>query len=295
MTAPARRPCPARLARGARRRLLALAWALAAPLAWAQAAPPFNAATYNLRLNEPSDGADAWPHRKAAVKALIQYHELDLIGTQEGLIDQIEDLETMPGFARVGVGRDDGRRSGEHSAIFFRTARFELLQHGDFWLSATPDRPSISWDSRCCHRLATWARLRDRASGRAFVALSVHFDHEGPQSRRESAHLLLRQARALAGDLPVVCLGDFNAPPDSEPIRTMAAGLRDAYRVSETPPYGPPGSFNGFRFDAPAQDRIDYVFLGPGLRVLRYGVLTDSLRGRYTSDHFPVVVRLAWD
>jgi|JI6StandDraft_1071083.scaffolds.fasta_scaffold121649_1 endonuclease/exonuclease/phosphatase family metal-dependent hydrolase len=274
------------------RAALAAAVTSGALLAPAGAAEPINVATYNLRLNEPSDGPNAWPHRKEMVKALIRHHEFDIVATQEGLIDQIRELDAMPGWARVGVGRDDGKEGGEHSAIYFRSVRFELRRHGDFWLSATPDKPSISWDSRCCNRLATWAELRDKQSGREFLVFSVHFDHEGVVSRRESALLMLRQVRELAGSKPVVCMGDYNATPESEPIRTMLGGLRDAYALSETPPYGPVGSFNDFKFDTPADRRIDYVFLTPGIRVLKYAVLTDSQRGRYTSDHFPVLVRL---
>lgn len=278
--------------------LVAVAALLAGPAAWAQRsgeeAAAFNVATYNLRLNTPDDGANAWPQREVAVKALVQYHAFDLMGTQEGLIEQLRALDQMPGWARVGVGRDDGRQGGEHAAIFFRTARFELLQHGDFWLSATPEKPSISWDSRCCNRIATWAHLRDRQAGRSFFVFNVHFDHEGVVARRESARLLVRQVAQIAGTAPVIVLGDFNSTPDTEQIGTMRAALRDAVPLSETPVYGPAGTFNGFRFDAPALDRIDYVFLGPGWRVLRLGVLTDSLRGRYPSDHFPVVARLRW-
>lgn len=278
---------------------LLLAWcmgwaALATPAAWAQGGVPFNVATYNLRLNTPDDGPDAWPLRKDALKALIRHHEFDLMGTQEGLIEQIEELEAMPGWARVGVGRDDGKRGGEHAAIFFRSARFELQRYGDFWLSATPGRPSISWDSKCCNRIATWAQLRDRRGGPAFYVFNVHFDHEGVVARRESARLLVRKVAEIAADAPVMVLGDFNSMPDTEQIATMTAALRDAWRISESPPYGPTGTFNGFKFDAPAQDRIDYVFLGPGWRVLGLAVLTDSLRGRYPSDHFPVRVRLTW-
>ena len=162
-------------------------------------AQPFNAATYNLRLNVASDGPNAWPHRRDAVRALIRYHEIDLLGTQEGLTDQIEDLAEMPGLARVGVGRDDGQRGGEHAAIFFRTERFALLATGDFWLSPTPEVPSKGWDARCCKRLASWARLSDRANGREFFAFSVHFDHEGVVARRESAQLMLRQMRGRGG------------------------------------------------------------------------------------------------
>lgn len=255
----------------------------------------FNAATYNLRLNTPDDGPNAWPLRKDAVRALISYHQIDLLGTQEGLMDQVEDLAATPGFAYVGVGRDDGKRAGEHSAIFYRTERFELLANGDYWLSETPSVPGKGWDAKCCNRIASWAKLRERHSKQVFFVFSVHFDHEGVIARRESAHLMLRKMREIAGDSAVLCLGDFNATPESEPISIMTTGLRDARQVSQTPPYGPVGTFNDFKLDAPLQDRIDYIFLGPRWQVLRYAVLTDSHDARYPSDHLPVVARLSLD
>ena len=65
--------------------------------------------------------------------------------------------------------------------------------------------------------------------------------------------------------------------------------------MSQTAPYGPVGTFNDFKIDAPLQDRIDYIFLGPRWKVLRYAVLTDSVEGRFPSDHLPVVARVALD
>jgi len=256
---------------------------------------PFQAATYNLRLNLVEDGPNAWPRRAAAVKALIQYHEFDLLGTQEGLPEQIDELAAMPGWAYVGVGRDDGLRRGEHAAIFFRTARFALLRQGHYWLSDTPDKPSIGWDGKCCKRIASWAQLKDQRTGKTFYVFNAHFDHEGVQARRESALLMLHKIREIAGSEPVLCMGDFNTTPDTEPIRSFASALRDSRVASETPPYGPVGTFNGFQIAAPLQDRIDYVFVSPRWRVLRYGVLSDSHLGRFPSDHHPVAVRLQLD
>lgn len=269
--------------------------ACAAHAASAQESAPLNVATYNLRLNIPSDGANAWPHRKDAVKALIRYHEIDLFGTQEGLADQVEDLAAMPGFAYVGVGRDDGKRAGEFAAIFYRTARFKVLRHGDYWLSETPDKPGKGWDARCCNRIATWAQMRDLRTDAVFYVFSVHFDHEGVVARRESAHLMLRKMRELAGDAPLLCLGDFNATPESEPIAIMSAGLRDAFRVSATPPYGPVGTFNDFKLDAELTNRIDYIFVNARVKVLKYAALTDSSGARFPSDHLPVVARVSLD
>jgi endonuclease/exonuclease/phosphatase family metal-dependent hydrolase len=263
---------------------------LLTPFAFAQI--DFNVATYNLRYDNPKDGKNVWPARRDAMRGLVRYHGFDLWGTQEGLENQLADLDTLDEYARVGVGRDDGKQGGEHSAIFYRHARFALEDHGDFWLSATPDMPSMGWDARCCKRLVTWARLRDKPSGQVFVVLNAHFDHEGVLARRESARLLVERGRALAGKLPLIVLGDFNSTPDSEVVATLRAALRDARTISQTPAYGPLETFNDFDVSKPAQERIDYIFLSPQWQVLRYAVLTDSVEARYPSDHFPVVARV---
>lgn len=142
------------------------------------------------------------------------------------------------------------------------------------------------------NRIASWARFRDRATAKTFYFFSVHFDHEGVEARRESGNLMARKIREIAGDEPVVCVGDFNSAPDTEQIRTMQTLLRDAYHASATPPYGPVGTFNDFQLDAPPGARIDYIFVSEQVRVLKYAVLTDSMDRRYPSDHYPVVVRV---
>lgn len=262
----------------------------------AHAGEPWRLATYNLRLNLASDGPNAWPARRAHVLALIRYHGWDVFGTQEGLPDQIADLETLPGFERVGVGRDDGAGRGEHAALFIRRTRFEVLRQGTFWLSETPDKPSKGWDGRCCHRIATWVALRDRLAPEAppFYVFNTHFDHEGVVARRESSRLLLARRQQIAGDAVSLVIGDFNSAPGSEPIRLLTRELLDARETSLTPPYGPEGTFNDFRIDAPlpAEQRIDHVFHSRGVEVLSWAALTDSRQGRYPSDHLPVQVLL---
>jgi len=252
-----------------------------------------NIATYNLRLNVASDGPNAWPQRREAVKALIRFHEFDILGTQEGLPDQIDDLAAMPGFAYVGVGRDDGKRAGEHSAIFYRKARFDVEAHGDFWLSQTPQKPSKGWDAKCCNRIATWARFRDHVTDRRFYIFNVHFDHEGVEARRQSAGLMLQKIHDIAAGATVICTGDFNSTPETEQIRAMKTVLRDAREATAEPPYGPVGTFNDFKLDAPMLERIDYIFVDGHVAVKKYGVLSDSFGGRYPSDHHPVVARIA--
>ena len=261
--------------------------------ALARKAPaPLRVATYNLRFNNASDGADAWPNRKELVKNLVRYHDFDVFGTQEGLRGQLDNLAELPAYAFVGHGRDDGQAAGEHSAIFYKKARLRLLATGDFWLSETPDRPSLGWDATCCNRICTWARFKDLQDGQEFYFFSVHFDHQGVEARRQSGRLMVAKIKEIAGSASVVCVGDFNSTPDTEQIKTMQTLLGDAYQLAQRPAYGPVGTFNGFKLDAPLLDRIDYIFVSRGNTVLSYAVLTDSLRGHYPSDHFPVAAEV---
>jgi endonuclease/exonuclease/phosphatase family metal-dependent hydrolase len=253
---------------------------------------PLRVASYNLRYNNPGDGADAWPHRKEMVKNLVRHYDFDVFGVQEGLRGQLNDVAELPAYAFVGRGRDDGKEAGEHSAIFYKKARLALLQTGDFWLSETPDRPGKGWDVTCCNRICTWARFRDLQSGQVFFFFSVHFDHEGVEARRQSGLLMVRKIKEIAQGAPVVCVGDLNSTPDTEQVKTLQGALGDAYLLTQKPAYGPVGTFNGFKLDAPLTDRIDYIFVSRGSTVLDYAVLTDSLRGHYPSDHFPVMAEV---
>lgn len=253
---------------------------------------PIVAASYNIRLNTSGDGINAWPNRKEEVKALIRYHEFEIFGVQEAFIGQINDLLEMEEFSYTGHGRDDGKEAGEHSAIFYHKSRFKLLDSGDFWLSETPAVPGKGWDATCCNRICSWAKFRDMETKRLFYFFSVHFDHQGVKARQESGKLMVQKIREIAAGYPVICVGDFNSTPDTEQIITMQSLLKDAYQVTEMAPYGPVGTFNSFDFNAPMKNRIDYIFVSDNIRVLKYGVLTDSKSQRYPSDHQPVVAKL---
>lgn len=259
----------------------------------AQKSTPINVASYNLRYDTPNDGPNAWPNRKEMVKRLIRYHGFDLFGTQEALRHQLTDITEMSEFAFVGKGRDDGREAGEHSAIVYRKDRFDLLDSGDFWLSQTPDRPSKGWDATCCNRICSWARFRDRRTRKTFYFFSAHFDHQGVEARRQSGKLMVEKIREIARSEPVIFVGDLNSTPETEQVQAIQTLLQDAYQVTAQPPYGPVGTFNGFKLNAPLADCIDYIFVSKGTKVERYAALSDIQDQRFPSDHLPVVARVA--
>ena len=251
-----------------------------------------NVASYNLRMNTPNDGVNAWPNRKEMVKGLVQFHEFDIFGVQEAFIGQMKDLAELTEYAYTGKGRDDGKEGGEHSSIFYRKDRFKLLKSGDFWLSETPDKPGKGWDATCCNRIASWGKFQDLDSKKEFFFFNVHFDHQGVEARKQSGLLMVKKINEIAGKATVILTGDFNSTPDTEQIKSIQTILSDAHDVTKQKPYGPEGTFNAFKFDAPMKTRIDYIFVSKNVDVLKYGVLTDAREQRYPSDHQPVVAKV---
>lgn len=252
--------------------------------------------TLNMRYDNPEDGANNWRFRRERIAELIRSEAVDLLGTQEVLANQFDDLQALlPGYRAVGVGREDGARAGEFNAVFFRSDRFELLDSGVFWLSENPETPgSKGWDG-ACERLATWTVLRDKSGGE-LLFINTHLDHIGEQARREGVALLLRRIETLRAGRPVILTGDFNAGPSSPVVARVVAdsALRSAW---DTAPIrsGSAWSFSDFG-QLPEEERplIDYVFYGGGLEVVSCSILPDTLGGGYLSDHAPVEARLKY-
>ena len=251
-------------------------------------------ATFNIRLQTDSDTGNLWSQRAPHVAALIKFHGFDIYGTQEGFRNQLNDIKkALPEYDFYGAGRDDGKEAGEHSAVFFRKDRFTLLKNGDFWLSETPDQPSKGWDATCCNRICSWVFLTDKKTGKNFYFFSAHFDHQGKIARVESSKLILQRINSIAGNEPVIFVGDLNGDQQSEWYRNIERSeiLEDSYKLVNEP-YANNGTFNGFGKNIQSPGIIDHIFVSRQFIVKRWGILSDSYHGKYPSDHFPVLAEV---
>src|SRR5215204_3034449 len=263
-------------------------------------AQPLNVMTFNIRYNTAADSINAWPNRKDKAASQILFHEAHILGVQEALVGQMQDLQQkLTAYKYVGVGRDDGQQKGEFSAIFYDTTRLQLLQSQTFWLSEQPTvAGSKSWDAAIT-RIVTWAKFKDRKTRKQFCAFNTHFDHIGQVARRESAKLLLQKIKEIAGKNSIVVTGDFNSKPSDEPIEIILSAnnrdrLTDTKTISALPHYGPAGTFNGFKQKETSNEPIDYIFIKNGIKVLKHATLSQSWEGLFSSDHFPVFAELAF-
>lgn len=253
--------------------------------------------TFNMRYDNPEDGQNNWRFRRERVAGVIKAQEVDVLGTQELLSNQFNDLSgLLTGYQGVGVGRLDGVESGEYCAVFFRKDRFTLLDSGTFWLSETPEVVgSLGWDG-ACERIATWVVLRDR-DGREFFFIDTHLDHVGQVARDEGVSLLMKRIETLRGGRPVILTGDFNSEPGSSVVAHVQKDgvLRDAKAIAAQRS-GTDWSFSDFG-QIPEAERplLDYIFVSGDIEAVRYEVLPDTFDGGYVSDHAPVmaVVKIA--
>jgi endonuclease/exonuclease/phosphatase family metal-dependent hydrolase len=246
---------------------------------------------------------------------MILFHDMEIVGTQECLNNQVSDLqEHLPNYDYIGVGSEGGT-AGSYSAIFYKTDKFNLLSHGDFWLSETPDIPSIGWDA-ALNRLCTYGEFEDKTTGFKFFAFNVHMDHVGTMARRCGAELILQKIQEIAPGQPVFLTGDFNADQASEAYQTITTSclLFDSFLLSPIV-HAPNGTNVGWDKNKTSKARIDHVFFTNQFTPLRYGILTDTywaapdgtafhqgefpegtvFSSRLPSDHFAVVVDLKYE
>lgn len=257
--------------------------------------------SFNIRYGTAADGDNAWPLRRHLTFQVIRDHAPAVLGVQEALRFQLDEIAgELPHLGEVGVGRSDGIEAGEYAAILYDRRRLDLLDHGTFWLSDTPDVPgSTSWGNRIT-RIATWARFHDRDARSTFYVFNTHWDHESQPSRERSAQMVLERIRTrVPADEPVLLMGDFNAGEDNpayrallspDPEQPAATRLYDTFRAAHPDAIGT-GTFHAFTGDRTG-DRIDAILASPEWRTLEATIVRLNEDGRYPSDHFPVTATL---
>ena len=252
--------------------------------------------SYNIRYDSPADGVHTWANRRKRVVDQLRFHRPDIIGVQEALLGQIEDLaEGMAEYEWVGEGRE-GELRGEFTPLLFRKERLRVLRSWTRWLSQEPSRPgSIGWDADT-PRTVTSAEVEERRTGEHFFAHNTHFDNLGKEAVRKSVDLLRAWVTRDGSSRAVRTLvtGDFNFDPGSVPHRELAESLLDARDTAKEMIYGPETTYvgPGFLASHTPGPRFDYIFVSPDIAVLRYATLSDSWDGTHPSDHFPVMAEV---
>lgn len=256
-------------------------------------AQSYKLATYNIRFDTPKDApANTWQQRKLMIPQLIHFHDFDVFGIQEADADQLDYLsKALPEYILVA---DAEHRGQNGSAIFFKAASFQLLNSNNFWLAPDPEKKEKAWDAKFA-RGCTWVSLKDRKSGITFFYFNTHLDHVGITARKNSAVLLLSKIKEIAGENAAALGGDFNFNQYDENYAVMKSSgfLQDAWDITKFR-YAPNGTFNGFNITRNSDQRIDHIFLTQQFKVERYGILTDNFGGKFPSDHFPVMIMVAY-
>lgn len=257
------------------------------------AAAPLKVMTFNIRYGTANDGEDHWDKRKDFLVDVLRQEAPDVVGVQEALYPQLDHiLKALPGYAMVGVGRDNGIRAGEYSGILYRTAALTANRSDTFWFSDTPDKVASKDWGNTITRICTWAQFTT-PSGQPLYVYNVHLDHQSQPSREKSVALLRTRIAARDPQAPVIVTGDFNAGEKNLAVASMLDGgvFRDTFRVKH-PDASPVGTFTGFKYGQVNGEKIDHIFASAAWEVLDAAIVRTERHQRYPSDHFPVTALL---
>lgn len=242
--------------------------------------------SFNLRYDTEEDGDNQWSNRKEACIKLLTETAPSVFGIQEGLYNQVTYLDdNLPQYSYIGVGRDDGHSSGEYAAIYYLKDDYELLESNTFWLSETPDFPSLGWDANNI-RIVTWAHLKDVEKGISFYVFNTHFDHKGKTARTESAKLLVKKIDEIASaDDPVFITGDFNAWISNPLFEPITNEYFDARRFADNSDNIKSFNLWGKWY---AIWSVDYIFY-KNADALAFRTVAEDYGVPFVSDHYPLI------
>jgi len=257
----------------------------------------FARAGHSEEAKENNWNDSAHPRRERAIRVIREYRP-DLLGTQEARAEQISDLrEALPEYEFYGIGRDDGKTGGEFSGIFYRKERFTQKDASSFWLSSTPEQVGTTFSPNRLPRIASWVKLADRESGRDFLFLNMHWDHEDQAAREKTAALVRQRLAAIAGELPVIVTGDLNSKENNLAYKKLVAAegmgrqLRDSYREVHPAQTANEASFGGWNGTEKGL-RIDFILHTDEFRPTEAEIVRTKYDGLWPSDHYPVTATL---
>lgn len=276
--------------------LFALTLALVAPMSFSKAKgepKEIKVMSYNIRLGVANDGTNSWQFRAPATPAMLEAQKPDVFGVQEAHDFQIAFMEEFcRNYKSVGVGRENGKKEGEHMSIFWNKKTVSLLKWGTFWLSETPEEPSMGWDA-ACKRTATWALMKDKKTGRKFYFVNTHLDHVGKQAQKNGLKLIVdRIATINPQGYPMVLTGDFNIRPDNPALADLDKIMQSARKIA--PKTDNRNTFNGWSVKKTAEV-IDYIYVSGFSACKEYRTVTEKYLERpFVSDHYPIFARLVF-
>lgn len=246
--------------------------------------------SYNLKIS--GDGLRSVENRLPIIAKTIKKYSPDSFGVQEADKNWVESLAAeMTEYSHVEKYREDGIALGEASAIFYKTAKYELVDSGHFWLSQTPDEPSFGWDA-ACQRITSWVILKNKETGFTYAHFNTHLDHVGKQAPAESVALISAKIAEIAPDIPVVLTGDFNFREGSSNYENiLKCGLSDTKYLAKK--YDDHATYHGYRVILPNTKPIDFIFVNGYVSSVKSSKIDSSaLSHLLASDHLPVIVEM---
>ena len=244
--------------------------------------------SYNIRLGSANDGTNSWSLRYVTTGEMLDDQAPDVFGVQEALDYQVRYINEMCGYEYVGVGRENGKKEGEHMAIFWNKKSVSMLKWGTFWLSETPQKPSKGWDA-ACFRTATWALMKDKKTGKKFYFVNTHLDHEGKEAQKNGLKLIVDRIGEINPEgYPMVLTGDFNMKPDDPNLAELDSKMQSTRKIAAVTDNH--DTYNGW---GRGSGIIDYIYVSGFSSCPEYQTVVKRYQDRkFVSDHYPVSARL---
>lgn len=249
--------------------------------------------TCNIRFDNPADGANSWQHRRDLLKDTLLSHSPDVISTQEGRFNQLQDLSSL--LADYEIIDTHRAWIGErmYPTFFLRKGRFEFMKSEDIWLSETPDVAGSKSFGSAFPRLMTWMKIQPVGSEQDLWIVNTHLDHMKEETRMGQVQVLSKEIKRFWNPAdPLIIMGDFNDGPESSVRKHLEKEfpLQDTWKLFNDTEESSHHRFTG---EEPKGKRIDWILVDKKMKVHSSRLDKTSRDGKFPTDHFPVVAKVS--
>ena len=207
---------------------------------------PLRVGSYNILCENCSGGKATWASRRGPLIDTIQGQGLDVLGVQEASIGRIPGggAQYMDLINRLGKPyklTEYGRKISPDVRIIYNSERVELIKQGTL---ALPRGNSA--------RFLNWAIFEQKSSGKRFFFTNTHLEPKDGKkywnTRNRQTNAIVAATKRLAGELPVVSVGDYASTkwdkPSNGPYDIMqSAGYKDPLGNAARSRNSAPGAF----------------------------------------------------
>ena len=249
--------------------------------------------SFNMGFDKTDDGLAAWDSKKFVLERFFKRNGFDIMGLQDVTDEQLTELQDiLPNYSHFGTSRTDYIKAGEYSPVFFDKNNFTLLVKSQFWLSEMPDTTINGSQEETSQHIVNWGKLIFNKTGHMFYVFNTRFAYDNKSLQDKSARFFLKRINEIAGNAPVIVMGDFNLKTNENVYNILTSSWDRYLSLEDTDSFVNKKSMANDETENNIPPRLDCILINGHFNVSAHKMQVIKENERFISEHCPISAKI---